>query len=124
MTWIIARIIGLGVPPALAKPLMGIIAALALIGAFVGLKSCYDRKVVATHNAKQDAATAKADRKADAKAAEQRRADDARLTTETNEIKEAVNEAGTDPRARRAAFYECVRLQQAARRDGKPPAEC
>lgn len=124
MTWLLSLIMGAGVPARLAKPVLGIIVALALIGAFFGLKSCYDHGIINAHEAKQEAAAAEADRKADTKAAEQRRADDARLTTETQEIKEAVNEAGSDPAARRAAYYECVRKQQSARRNGKPPADC
>jgi hypothetical protein len=75
----------------------------------------HDHRVIAAHEAKQDAANAKADRKADAKAAEQRRVDDTRVTTETQEINNAVSEAkrtGADPRA---AYYKCVRLQQRAR---------
>lgn len=121
---LVSLVTGLGVPLRFAKPVLGIIAALALIGAFLGLKSCYDHGIIGKHEAKQEAATAKADRKADTKAAEQRRADDARLTTETQEIKEAVNEAGSDPAARRAAYYRCVQLQQAARHSGKQPADC
>jgi small-conductance mechanosensitive channel len=124
MMWLLSLVTGLGVPLRWAKPVLGLVAAIALIGAFFGLKSCYDHSIIKTHDAKQEAATAKADRAADTKAAEQRRADDARLSTETQQIKEAVNEAGSDPAARRAAYYRCVQLQQQARHSGKPPADC
>lgn len=101
-------------------------AALALLAvAALGSARCaYDKAVIAKHDANQDAATARADRKADARSAEQRRSDDARLTTETQQIEEAVNEASPDPASRRAAYYECVRAIQAARRNGVKPAGC
>lgn len=124
LTTLISLVTGLGVPARFAKPVLAVVAALALLAAFMGLKSCYDHKVIATHDAKQEAATAKADRKADTNAAEQRRADDSRSTDESTQIKEAINEAGSDPAARRAAYYRCVQLQQAARHSGKPSPAC
>lgn len=115
-----AKLVG----PRFAKPFLIAVAFLAVLAILGTAKCAYDRSVIEQHQAKQDAANAKADRKADAKAADQRRADDSRATTEAEEIKEAVNEArqtGADPRA---AYYACVRLQQAARREHKPPASC
>jgi uncharacterized protein YpmB len=83
-----------------AKPAAwGIIAAVLLLILGVG-KCAYDKSVIDKHEAKQAAATAKADRKADNHAADQRRTDDARATSEAQEIKEAINEAGNDPAAR------------------------
>ncbi|MBA3670248.1 MAG: hypothetical protein H0W71_09360 [Sphingomonas sp.] len=123
MTAIIARLIALGCPPALAKPLMVAVAALALLGAVAGIKGCYDRRVVSHHNAKVEAATAKADRKADSHAAETRIADQARANAESTQISEALHEAGTDPIARRRAYYDCVRKFQSARAN-QSPATC
>jgi uncharacterized membrane protein YhiD involved in acid resistance len=120
MPWLIARVIALGVPAKLAKPILAVIAALLLIGALWGLKSLHDRRVISQHEAKQEASTAKADNHA----ADQRRTDDARSTQEAQQIKEAVNEAGSDPAARRAAYYRCVSAQQSARRAGKPSPDC
>lgn len=118
--WLIAR----GVSPAFAKPLLiGAAIVLAVLMLSVG-KCSYDRSVIRNHTNEQAAETAKADRKADATAADQRRLDDARANTERTEITDAIETAratGADPRA---AFYECVRLQQAARKLGKPPAAC
>jgi len=121
---LIGLLVGWGVPQRFAKPvLVGGLFALAL--GSLGLGKCaYDRSIIRQHDAAQDAATAKADRKADSHAADQRRSDDARSATEDTQIKEAVDEArrtGADPRA---AYYECVRRQQAARRQRKPPADC
>lgn len=124
MTWLIGLALKAGIPARFAK--FAVVAAL-FVGVIVLLgaaKCAYDRSVIKQHDAKIEAEIAKADRKADAKAAEERRADDARAVTEAQEITEAINEAGPDPLARRNAYYECVRLQQAARRENKPPADC
>jgi len=122
MPFLIGLALKLGIAPRFAKAAV-IAALIALLIALLGVGKCsYDKRLIETHDAKQDAANAKADRKADTKAAEQRRVDDARATTETAEIKEAVN-AEIDPAARRAAYYECVRKLQQARRDQRP-ADC
>jgi Tfp pilus assembly protein PilE len=114
----------LGIPEPLRKVAV-IGTAVVLLIALLAIGKCsYDRSIIKAHEAKQEAATAKADRKADTHAAEQRRADDARSTTEAQQIKEAVNEArrnGADPRA---AYYDCVRKQQSARKSGKPSPGC
>jgi predicted lipid-binding transport protein (Tim44 family) len=124
VTWLIGLALKAGIPAKWAKgAVIAILIALLLAGLGIG-KCAYDKRVIANHEAKQEAATAKADRKADAKAAEQRRADDNRSTAEATEIKEAVNEAGNDPAARRAAYYRCVQLQQSARKSGKPSPDC
>jgi hypothetical protein len=96
---------------------------LAVAGFFIA-KALYDRSVIEQHDANQRADTAIADRKADGNAAVQRRADDARAATESQEIKEAIHEAGPDPAARRRAYYDCIVRIQAARRDGKQPPSC
>jgi Tfp pilus assembly protein PilE len=114
----------LGIPPQFRKAALIGTAIVLLIVLFGVAKCSYDRSVIKAHDAKQEAVTAKADRKADNHAAEQRRADDARSTTEAQQIKEAVNEArrnGADPRA---AYYDCVRKQQSARKSGKPSPGC
>lgn len=124
MTWLLSLAAGIGIPEQFRKAfVIGTAVVLLLLAMFAAVK-IHDHRVIAEHQAQQDAANAKADRAADAKAAEQRRTDDARSTQEATQIKEAVNEArrnGTDPRH---AYYECVRLQQAARRAGSPPPDC
>lgn len=124
MTFLLALAIKAGIAPRFAKPVLIGLAIVLLLAALGTAKCTYDRSVIRNHTAGQDAATAKADRKADTNAATQRRADDARANTEQTEIKEAIDVArstGADPRA---AYYDCVSRQQAARRDGKPPANC
>lgn len=122
MTWLLSLIMGAGVPAKLAKPVLAVVGALLLLGVLWGGKCAYDRSIINAHEAKQEAATAKADRKADTKAAEQRRADDARLTTEADELNRSTDHAQTDL-DRRLAFQRCLRLQQAARsKHGVVPA--
>ncbi len=121
---LIALLLRLGVPPRFAKPVLAVLGLILLLGALWGAKALYDRSVIRQHDAARQAEIAKADRKADEAAAVQRRADDNRISTETAEIKEAINEAGSDPAARRRAYYRCIGVQQAARASGKPPADC
>jgi hypothetical protein len=106
-----------------AKPLIYGVLGLLILLALWGGKCAYDKSVITKHDAKVEAATAKADLKANDHAAEQRRADDARLTQESQQLKEAQNGATTDL-DRRLAFQRCLRLQQGARRDGKQPPSC
>lgn len=112
----------LGVAERFARPVGIGAVVIALLLALWALKSCYDARLIATHDAGQRAATAEADRKADTKAAEQRRADDARLSTETREL-EKSREADTDV-DRRLARHRCLRLQQAARAERRQPPAC
>lgn len=123
MMWLIKLAINLGIPERFAKPLLIVLAAVLLIGG-LGIGKCsYDKSVIEKHAAKQDAANAKADRKADAVVAEQRRKDDARLTQEAQQLERTQDNAKTDA-DRRVARHHCLRLQQAARRDGKQPPTC
>lgn len=113
----------LGIPVRFAKiAVIGTLIVLAV--ALLGLGKCaYDRSVIKSHEARQDAANAKADRKADAKAAEQRRTDDSRLTQERTELQRSTDNAKTDA-DRRLAFHRCLRLQQAARAANRKPPSC
>jgi hypothetical protein len=107
-----------------AKPLLIAVLFLLALGLFGVGKCSYDRRIISAHNARQDAANAKADRRADQKAADQRVTDVNRANAEQSQIQQAIDEArrtGADPRA---AYYECVRRQQAARRAGQPPVDC
>jgi hypothetical protein len=115
---------GIGIPEPFRKAaVIGVGVLLLIITIFAAVK-IHDHRVVAAHEAKQDAANAKADRKADTKAAEQRRVDDSRLTNETAEVNHAVEKAGNDPVARRNAYYACVRAQQSARAKHQQPPVC
>lgn len=123
MTWLVTTLIGWGVPSKLAKPLLFIFAA-ALIVIALGVGKCaYDNKVIHNANLERENAQEKADRKADNAAAEQRRIDDARAVKEGQELKD-VQVKYADPAERKRAYYRCIRLQQAARRDGIEPPAC
>lgn len=120
----ISLLVGWGVPAKLAKPLLYGLGILLLLGAIFAAVKLHDRRVIETHDATQTAVNAQADRKADQQAADQRRSDDARLSNETTEVNNAVSEAkrnGGDPRA---AYYACVKLQQAARASGRVVPSC
>lgn len=107
-----------------AKPLIYLVVALLLALAVWGAFKLHDRKVIATHDAHQEAVTAKADKQADNHAADQRVMDVSRQIDEKTQTQEAINEAhrtGADPRA---AYYQCVRAQQSARAAGKPSPKC
>lgn len=124
LTTLIGLALKIGVPQRFAKAAVIVTLVVAAIALFALLKSCYDDSIIDQHDATVRADTAEKDRKADGNAAVQRRADDARAVTETQEIKEAISNAGPNPVDRRAAYYACVKLQQSARRKGKPPADC
>jgi hypothetical protein len=124
----ITALIGLalkaGIPAKYAKVAVFVVLAIAAVAAFALLKSCYDNSIIDAHDNKREATIAKEDRKADATAAVERRADDARLTKESQEVKEAINEARSEGRDPRAAYYECIRLQQQARARNQPSPDC
>lgn len=103
----------------------GLIAA-AIVALVIGVgvaKCAYDNSVIEHHEAGQTASNAKADRKADTRSAEQRRADDSRLTQETQQLERAQANAKTDL-DRRLARHRCLRQQQAARSSGSKPPAC
>jgi uncharacterized protein YfaS (alpha-2-macroglobulin family) len=107
----------------LARALLIGLALAAAIAAFLAARAIHDRNLIAGHDAARAAATAKADRTADAHAAETRRADDNRLGNEATELGKAQANAPTDL-DRRLARARCIRLQQAARAGGGEPPAC
>jgi uncharacterized protein HemX len=113
----------LGIPPQFRKAAL-IGTAIVLLVALLAVGKCtYDRSVIRNHEAKQDAANAKADRAADQKAAEQRRADDSRLTQEANELNRSTDYAQTN-HDRSSARFRCIKLQQDARAAKRKPPSC
>lgn len=113
-----------GIPAKFARAAVFVVLAIVLVLVLWVAKCSYDKRIIATHEATQNAINANADRQADQNAATSRVADQSRSDAENTAIKEAVNEAGPDPAARRSAYYRCVELQQAARRSGKLAASC
>jgi 3-hydroxyacyl-CoA dehydrogenase len=113
----------LGIPEPLRKAaVIGTGILLLILAAFIAVK-IHDHRVIKAHQAAQDAANAKADRKADQKAAEQRRADDTRLTQESNELNRSTDHAQTN-HDRSSARFRCIKLQQDARAAKRKPPAC
>jgi hypothetical protein len=124
VTWLIGLALKAGIPLRFAKgAVIGILIVALVVGLGVG-KCAYDKSIIEEHDAEREATIAKDDKKADNNAAVQRRVDDARVTSEKEEIKDAIAEAqatGSDPRA---AYYHCIALQQQARKRGQPSPNC
>ena len=119
----IGGLVGLN-PLGKAAKAVGALALVVALGLLLwGAKAAYDSSLIRSHDNEKAAIETDANRKADAKAGVERRADDTRAAAEAAEIREVINEA-PDPAAARRAYYECVGLQQAARRDGRQPPAC
>lgn len=103
---------------------IGVVILCVVLGLWLA-KLFYDRAVIDRHDANQAVEVERADRAADAAAATQRRTDDARLEAEADALEKVTeNVSINDPRAARRAYYECVRLQQEARKLGRLTPTC
>lgn len=122
--WLSSLALAAGIPARLAAALAW--AALALLLALcLALGLCaHDRALIARHDAARDGALIEGARAADAHAAAARRADDARGASEAASLKEVIAHDAAAPSAARAAYYACVRMQQAARAAGRPAPAC
>jgi hypothetical protein len=114
---------GIGIPPRFAKFAVIVTGIVLLALAAFAVVKIHDHRVIAQHQAQQDAANAKADRKADTNAAEQRRADDSRLTQEADQLKKVQDNAKTN-HDRSIARFRCIKLQQDARAAGRKSPTC
>jgi len=118
--------VGLGLPQRFARAaVIGLLIVLA-VGGLLLAKSCYDDSLIERHDAERDADLAEGGRAADANAAETRREDDARLSTESIQLNEVIANASIPdvPSDARRRYYECVRLQQQRRVAGDPAPAC
>jgi hypothetical protein len=113
---LVARLVALGCPPALAKPLLAIIAALALFGALWGLKSLYDHSVIDKHEAKLERRAAPATDKA----ASERAADTIRNDKHEEDLHDVIAAQPDQPIAPTSRALACQRLRNA----GKHPPAC
>lgn len=103
---------------------IGLIIILVLLALWIA-KLVYDRSLIAQHETSQAVKAIHADRAADARAATERRTDDARLQAEADAFEKVTqNVSIADPRAARRAYYECIRLQQSARELGRFTPAC
>jgi hypothetical protein len=123
LTALISLAVWAGVPQRFAKAAAIGAAVIAAVLLLCGGVALYDHSIIAKHDATQELKQERTDRKADNRSAEQRRADDARLTQERRQLEEASNNGQTDT-DRRIAFYRCLRLQQQARDSGRPLPAC
>lgn len=121
----IGGLVGLNPLGKAAKLVGGGFALVLLFGLLFGLKTCVFSAHDQARDAKQEAVATKADRKADEKAAVERRADDTRISNETQALKDVEEKHATDtPTARRVARQRCIRMQQQARAAGRQPPAC
>jgi hypothetical protein len=120
----LAGLVGKKVAAKSAK-VIGIVALVVLLIAVLSVGKCaYDNSVIEKHEARQDAANARADRKADTAAADTRRSDDARLTAEETQLRELRDDPTSTATERRLARQRCIRLQQSARAAGRESPAC
>lgn len=118
---------GLGIPQRLARIAAIALLVVALLLALWVAKQIYDRNLVARHVATDAVVQSQADRAADAQVATQRRADDARLRVEAQELERVTADemdATLEISDARRRYYDCVRVQQQARARGDLTPAC
>lgn len=122
---IAALITGIAARTGLGRTAVKLIGCGLIVLAIVIGWACVKRDIIATHEARQEAAVTRADRKADAAAGVQRRADDARTRTEINALERMKPDAPFAPvSAAEQRRFDCIRLQQQARRQHRQPPAC
>lgn len=102
----------------------GIITLIGVLLLLWGAWAVIKNNIVDEHDAKQEAEIAKQKGEADSTAGDERSTDVTRVREEADELKETVDEAKSEGRDPRAAYYECVQLQQSARAANKPVPAC
>ena len=112
------------VGPRFAAAAVYAVLAIVLVGGFVGLKSCYDSGVVDRARSKSNEKVIKTTGAANSNAAEARAGDQVRTASEQAQVEKAISDAKHEGRDPRAAYYDCVRLQQQARAAGDPTPTC
>lgn len=113
---------GLG-PVAARRASIGILIFVGVI-AILLLGKCMLDNYVDKHDLEQEAEIVRDDAKADSATADERAIDETRVEAEARELKETVDEARSDGRDPRAAYYECVKQLQSARAAGRPAPAC
>lgn len=121
--FLVPLILRTGIPARFAKAVAWIVIAIAAVLLIWLGWTLLKGQIIRDHDLGQALEQSEADRAADQNAAEQRRADDNRLANEASELGRAEANAQTDL-DRRLARQRCIRLQQAARRDGREPPAC
>lgn len=113
-----------GVPQRFAKA-AGIAAIAILCIALLAIGKCtYDRSVITKHDAGINAEVATKGREGEATASVERRADDARIQNESQEVKDAVAPIPDRATSARQRARACVILRRQAREAGHPIPAC
>ena len=121
----IAWIIALGVPQRFARPVLIAMAIVAAVLALGAGKCAYDRSIIATHDATQDAAISVQGRAGEAQAADERADDTARISNQSQEVTHATQAIPDRPVSDRQHARACVILRRQAAASGGPiPAGC
>lgn len=104
------RLIGLGVPAKLAKPLVWALLIIAVVAALFIAKALYDKSVIEDHEAKRENEILRDTRNASEDAADERANDRIETGVQLEELQDANKDAddGLTPRQRRG----CIILRQ------------
>lgn len=113
-----------GVPQRFAKA-AGIAAIAILFITLLAIGKCtYDRSVITKHNAGINAEVATKGREGEAAASVERRADDARIQNESQEVNDAVAPIPDRATSARQRARACVLLRRQAAAAGRPVPTC
>ena len=129
ITTIAGLLLSWGVPARFARAIVWGAIIASLIGCLALAKCGYDRRTIAAHDTARDLELSDGARAADGNAATARVEDTARLSTESVSLNEVIANAPPPPEPAslsdaRRAYYECIRVQQAARASGRPAPAC
>jgi hypothetical protein len=117
--WIIRLLVGRGVAQGtaekVAKPLLGLIALIALAGLLWGAVTIHDRHVITNHDASANGAIIAKTTPANDRAADQRANDTITLNAQAQETRDAIHAAPDQAPAPTSLALGCERL----RRQGK-----
>jgi len=116
----IGLLVTLGVPQRFAKPAL-IILAVVLAFALLALGKCaYDAAIIGNHDNTRSATIAVDGREGEARAADQRRTDDAVIFNQSREVLDAVQDLPDSTTSARQHARACVILRQQASAAGIP----
>jgi hypothetical protein len=113
MTFLIDLILRLGVPERLAKPLLGLIALIALAGLLWGAVTIHDRRVITASDAQHEAKLAPVIAKAGDNAAAQRSTDTIATSKTEQGAHDAIAQAPETAPSPAAVQLACDRLRRA-----------
>jgi hypothetical protein len=122
MTYLIARLIALGIPKRFAAPLLGLLALIAVAGALWTAIALHDRHVIAASDAQHEAKLAPVIAKAGDNAATQRSADTIAITRHEQEIRNDIHATPDQAPAPSSLVLGCDRLYRQGKNLARIPA--